>query len=224
MNPAQPGGPLPSPTPDQSQAPAPIPGPASSNSPYEFIMNPQKPSRKPVALVGGNPMLQRVAIVVGILAIVVIAGAVLSSVLSAGSKEKTAGLLAVAQQQTELIHVATDGANNTTTLPMQNLAQNVLAAVTSDNNALLDYMSKNKQKVTPQLLAATQSKTIDASLKSAQENNTYDSTFKDIVQTELNDYAIALQKAYKDGLGSKGKALLAKQFDSTKALLAASNN
>lgn len=187
-------------------------------------MNPQKPSRKPAALIGGNSTLQRVAVIIGIVAVVIIAGAILSSVITAGSKEKTAGLLAVAQQQTELIHIATDGATHTTTLPAQSLAQNVLASVTSDSNSLLDYMAKNSQKVSPKLLTAKQSTTIDASLKTAQENNTYDNTFKDVIQTELNDYTLALQKAYKDGLGPKGKVLLAKQYNSAKLLLTASQS
>jgi hypothetical protein len=224
MNPEQNGGQLPPPNQfPQPQSPGEIPPAAPSNNPYEFIMNPQKPKKPPV-LIGGNSTMQRILVVVGGLIVLVILAVVVSSLLTAGSKEKTAGLLTVAQDQTELIRIATDGTQHATTLPGQSLAQNVRASITSDNAALLDYMAKNGQKVTPIQLAAKQSKTTDATLASALENSTYDSAFKDIIQTELQSYSTALQKAYKANPGPKGQTLLSKQYDAAKLLLVASKS
>lgn len=222
MNPEQQGGQLPAPTPDQNQtqAPSPIPAAAPGGNPYEFIINPQKPQRK--VAIAGNSTMQRVFIVVGGLAVLIILAVVISSVLSSGSKEKTQGLLTTAQDQAEIARIAGDASLHATTLPVQNLAQNVQASITSDNTALVQYMAKNGQKVSPQMLAAKRSKTVDASLASAQENNTYDSTFKDILQTELTQYLRALTTAYKTNPGVKGKALLNQQYDAAKLLLAQS--
>lgn len=222
MNPEQNGGQLPPPNPNQPlQSPSPIPPGVPSHNPYEFIMNPQKP-KKPPLLVGGNSMLQRVLIAVSGLTLLVIVGVIASSVLTAGSKEKTAGLLAVAQDQTELIRVATDGTQHATTLPGQNLAQNVLASVTSDNAALLSYMSKNGLKATSKELSLKHSKSVDTTLASAVENSTYDSAFKDVIRKDLDAYGAALQKAIRANPGPKGKTLLSNQYAAAKLLFDAS--
>lgn len=222
MNPEQNGGQLPPPTQNQlPQTPSDILPVAPSNNPYEFIMNPQKP-KKPPLLIGGNLLLQRVLLVVGGLVTLAVLGVIISSVLTAGSKEKTAGLLAVAQNQTELIRIATDGTQHTTTLPGQGLAQNVLASITSDNAALLSYMSKNGVKASSKELALKHDKTTDHSLASAVENSTYDSVFKDIMRSELDAYGAALQKAARANPGPKGKTLLLKQYEAAKLLYDAS--
>lgn len=222
MNPEQNGGQIP-PTQNPQQPPVPNPTPTANPAGYnyDFILNPEKPTKPKVPLAGSST-LQRVLIVVGILTVVIILGAIVSSVLSAGSKEKTQGLLTVAQEQTEIIRIATDGTLHTTSVPAQGLAQNVQASITSDNVALIEYIKNNGQKVTKAQLGLKHSKTTDTSLATALGNNTYDTTFKDVIQTELTDYMVALQKVYKTNPSPKGKALLSKQYDAATLLKTAS--
>lgn len=222
MNPEQNGGQFPTtPNIQTPEGPSPTPAASPAGYNYDFILNPQKPVKPKVPLAGSST-LQRVLIVVGVLTLLIILGVIVSSVLGAGSKEKTEGLLTVAEEQTELIRIATDGTLHTTSVTAQSLAQNVQASITSDNAALITYMKSNGQKVTPAQLALKHSKTTDVSLTAAQENNTYDTTFKDVIQTELTDYMVALQKVYKANPGPKGKALLSKQYDAATLLKTAS--
>jgi hypothetical protein len=163
-----------------------------------------------------------VVIAIGGLFALIIIAAVGMSLISSGGKEKTAQLLAVVQEQTEIIRIATVATQHTTGVQGQNLSQNVEATLTSDNTALLTYLAKNGQKPTSKELAAKRSTTTDTTLSNAQENNTYDNAFKDVIQTELNDYVIALNKAYKTNPGPKGKALLLQQYNSAVLLQTAS--
>jgi hypothetical protein len=196
--------------------------PAPPQNPYDFIMNPEKPKKKPIPLAlpgGGNSLLSRIAIAGGGLLILIILIVIVSSLISSGGKEKTVNLLTVAQDQTEIIRVATVAAPLTTSIPAQNLAQDILATVTSDNGTLLTYMKVNGQKTTEVQLALKHSTTTDTTLTGAQQNNTYDSAFQDIMQTDLTSYMSALQKAYKDSPGPKGKSLLSAQYDAADQLL-----
>jgi len=200
------------------QQPMQAPPPSSGGGgDYDFIMNPQKPSKK--ILPTGNSLVQRIAIVGGGLVILLIVGIVFMSILSSDGSEKTENLLTVAQEQTELIRIATEGSKNATGLPAQNLAQTVQASITSDNSALLAYMNTQGQKVSKEQLAAKQDKTTDTTLTNAKASNTYDLAFKDIMQSDLTAYLAAVQKAYKDNPGPKGQELLSKQFDGAELLL-----
>ncbi len=201
----------------------PNPGPGMpGHNPYEFIMNPAPPPKKPLAL-PGNSLMHRIAIVGGIVTTLIVLVVVVLSVLSGGSKEKNTDFLAIAQQQTELIRVATAGSTLVTALPAQNLAQNVQASVTSQNNELLAYLKSNGQKISVAQLAAKRSKTTDDALAAAKSNNTYDAAFTAEIQTELDAYMNSLQKAYKLNPGPKANTLLSSQYEAAKLLKTASN-
>jgi len=96
QNMPQPSSPAPAQPTQAGQAPAPA---ASSQDPYDFILNPQKPAKKSM-LPSGNSMLQRVVLVVGGLTALVVIAVIFISILGAAGKEKTASLLTIAQQQT----------------------------------------------------------------------------------------------------------------------------
>lgn len=195
---------------------APQPGTPGHN-PYEFIMNPEKPAKKPVAL-AGNSLTQRLLIAGGGLVILIILVIVVASLITSGGKEKTTNFLAIAQEQTELVRIASDASTHVTSIPAQNLAQNVQASVASQNGELLAYLKKTGQKVSPAQLTLKHSKTTDATLTAAQENNTYDTAFKTVIQADLDTYMASLKKAYKLNPGPNGNALLSKQYDAAALL------
>jgi hypothetical protein len=220
MNPEQNGGQLPPQYPPQPQPPMQSPTPPpTGGDPYEFIMNPAKPPKRPIIPVKGGSLVRRIAVVGGGLVLLIIVGVVFAAILGSSGKEKTESLLTIAQDQTELIRVSTEASSHTTSLSAQNLAQGVQAAVTSDRGELLAYMNKNGQKPKPAQLAEKHSKTTDTTLQTALENNTYDIAFKDIVQSDLDAYMTALKKAYDANPGPNGKKLLSKQYDSAVLLL-----
>jgi hypothetical protein len=219
QNAPQPTGPNPvSPT---QQFPAPqqaAPGPDQ----FDFIFNPQTNTKRSVLPGSGSPILMRVLMVLGGLTLLVIAAVIFFSILGSGDKEKTTNLLTIAQEQTELVRIATDASLKATTLPAQSLAQNIQASVGSQKNELLKYMKDNGVRTSPVQLTLKHSKTTDTTLQTAKANNTYDTAFRQVIQTELDSYISSLQRAYKADPGPKGKQLLAAQYDGAVLLKKAS--
>lgn len=163
-------------------------------------------------------MPMRVAVVVGGLFVLLILFIIIKGLLSGGGN--TTALLNVAQQQEELIHLSTN-ANQQAGLSIdnQNSAVTTQASVTSAQGQLITYMATNGHKVKAKDLEKNVSANLDQELTTATSNNTYDSTYKKIMQSQLSDYQQSLQAAYKQTSGPKGRKLLTDQFNAAKLLL-----
>lgn len=193
--------------------------PKVEGTPYDFILHPQQPAKKPLPLpLATGSKTMRIAIFGGGIAVLIIVAAVLFSILgkNGGSFQP---VIAVAEEQTELVRVATQGVDHATDQKTQNLANNVLLGVGSAKNETLNYLKTNKQKVDSKVLALKHSKETDTSLANAQSAGTFDTTFIGILQNDLSSYSHSLQAAYKANPGPKGKALLSKQFNAAQLLL-----
>lgn len=190
--------------------------PAIEHSPYEFILNPQKPA-KPIAPLVPTSLPKRILLFAGVALVLIILFSVISSLLK--SSPSTAPLLAVLQEQTEIIRIATAGETAATTEPTKSLAYAVQLSVTSQNVQLNRYLSTNKIKMNQQLLAAKRSTTDDKQLMAAQQNGTYDQSLTGVIQKDLGDYQQALHAAYVAKPGPKGERLLSSQYDAAQLLL-----
>jgi hypothetical protein len=196
--------------------PAPPPQPHE----YEFITNPGKPPRQPLnnLLPGGASMPMRIAVVVGGLFVLLILFLVIKGLVSGGGN--TTALLNVAQQQQEIIHLSTN-ANQQTNLSItnQNSAVTTQASMTSAQTQLISYLGTNGHKVKSKDLEKGVSANLDQEFTTAIANNTYDSTYKQVMQSQLKNYQQALQTAYQQTSGPKGRKLLTDQFNAAKLLL-----
>lgn len=199
--------------------PNPTQTPPPTGDPYEFIMNPAKPPKKPAVNLGGQSTLQRVAIFGGGLVILIILVVIVAGLISSSGKAGTEDLVAVAQEQTELARVATDGTQNATSQATQNLAGNVSLSMTSANAQLLAYLKTTGQKVGTKTLTIKHTATTDTTLANAKTDSTYDTAFTTIIQADLASYTAELQKAFKANPGPKGKALLSSQYDAAQLLM-----
>lgn len=194
--------------------------PGGVDGSYDFIVNPLKPARKSLSLLpSGGSTLRRAGIVGAGLAILLIIVIIFASLLGGGSGGSTAALTTVAQEQTELARVATLGTAHASDQTTQNLAYNVSASLTSANGQLLTYLATNHHKLSTKALALRHSAQTDRSLAAALTDSTFDSTFTDIIQSDLNSYMQALQVAYKANPGPKGRALLNSQYQGAQLLL-----
>ena len=187
----QPNGPMPTPPPIQAQGGA---------NPYAFITNPGKAPKKGL-LPGGNSKQGRLFVVIGIavglLTIGVIAAVVISSI---GSSQK-ADWLSIAQQQQELIRVS-DLGSKAQSRDVKNLATTTNLSLLSSQATVNSLAKKNGAVVNTKTLALGKSSKTDAELKTAEQTNQFDKTFKEVLKQELNDYQRLLKKLY-DGSGSK---------------------
>lgn len=186
---------------------------------YDFIVNPQKPGKKSFSLLASDSSTLRRAGIAGAgLAILLIIVILFASLLG-GNGNNATPLITVAQEQTELARVASLGAQKASGQSTQNLANNVSLSLISANAQLLNYMAINHHKLSPKILSLKHSSQTDHSLEAALADSTFDSTFTDIIQADLNSYIQSLKAAYKANPGPKGRQLLSNQYNGAQLLL-----
>lgn len=204
------------PQPDMGQPP-------SQHGPqFDFIMNPEQPSKRGFNF-GGSSLLIKVGVIAGGILILVVLFSILRGVLG-GSSNMTAYTVVVQDQQ-ELIHL-TAGASTQQGLTTSN--QNFLAtastSLTSSQNKTLTYMSKNGLKVKPKVLTLKISKSTDDQLSAAASAGTYNATLKEVMNSKLKAYQRDLQQTYNQVNGKLGRAMLSDQFDQASLLITQLNS
>jgi hypothetical protein len=214
------------PQPTVPPPPAEIPPTGPADPDYGFIMQPPKPPRRGLnlpGLSGNSSPIMRIAIVLGILLVVVIIFVVIKGLFSGGGNKQA--LTTVAQEQQAMIHILTNGPGQDSQqqAPLSDASNNfsatAQASLTSAQQQLLDYMTINHMKVGEKQLVLKTNPAIDQQLTDAASNSTYESTFKQVMRDQLLDYEQALQTAYKQTTGPKGRALLSQDFDGAQLLL-----
>jgi len=201
------------PPPVQQITPQPMtttePAPDSAYPPgYDFIINPPKPARRAWRLPSGSSLASRALILSGGLLVLIIALIIIKNLI-AGSPSWLP-FVAVVQDQQELIHLASNaGTSQSQALSIadQNVAATVSLSVTSSQTSLSTYLANNNYKLGTKTLNLKVSASLDMQLTNAVAAGTYDQTFQQIIQTQLNNYANDLKLAYK-GAGTKGRVLL----------------
>jgi len=241
MNPEQPGGvpPQPSnepapavppvvpgqqfPAPGQPPAgqpvqfPAPPAEPHVDRTPYDFIMNPEKPGKVPLNPLGSSSK-QRVMVLGGGAVLLIIVIVILSSLFKGGGLN-AAPLITVAQEQSELVRVAAAGAQASSDDNTQAFAYSVQLSVTSDQQKLLSYLSSLHHTIKPEVLALKHSTDVDTQLANAQASNTYDATLRTVLQNDLSSYSQSLKAAYASNPGPRGDKILSDEFNAAQLLI-----
>ena len=178
---------------------------------YDFITNPSQPGRAPV--LGGGSMRKRILVVAAGLVILLVAFSIIKSILSSGGNE--AALLLVAQDQQALIHITTGaGAQPAIAIANKNSATTTKAVLTSQQSQLLSYLKKHKQTVFEVKLGLKISPRVDKQLADALASSTYDTTYHDIIKSQLTDYGLAIKAAYRATTGPNARKLLNAEYDS----------
>lgn len=178
-------------------------------------MNPGKPSRR--NLFAGSGTALRIGVVVGGILLLIIIFAVLKSLFSGGDTSLPS-LISVAQTQEAITQYTQNGLQNTVSQNAKNFAVAANLAVGSEQQQLLTYLQTNHHKVGNKTLALKTKQDTLTQLTNAATSSTYDSTFTDLMQTQLNDYATALKAAYAANPGPKGRTLLADDYKAVQLL------
>jgi hypothetical protein len=126
--------------------------------------------------------------------------------------------LAVAQDQQELITLTSGPSKyqpNQADLAAgyQNFITTTHITVGSSQAQLFTYLANNKQVIKPQLLILRESAAVNNQLAGSVASNTYQSTFQQVMASELNIYTADLRTAYKETSGLKGHALLSRDYN-----------
>jgi hypothetical protein len=182
------------------------------NNPYDFIVNPEKPARKPmVSLSGpGSGIGMRIAIATVIFVLIIIAATVVASLFK-GSGNST-NMTSVAQDQAELIRVTTlatqDQSNDISTQTTLYFAQNCDLSVSSEQQRLLAFLSKNGLKLSTAKLALKTNGQTTSALTNAAASSTYDTVFLNAMQGDMNTYIADIKTAYNASKSPTEKQIL----------------
>src|SRR5579885_2120742 len=178
--------------PPNQYSPPPSAGPPSN---YDFIFNPPQAPKKRFGLPSGNSTGQRIAIVSIGAFILLILFIILSSVLTSGSKTSTQTFINIAEEQAEIIRVATIGTQQSRGSDSKNLAMTVLLSMETTQQQTLALLTKNHHKLGTKQLAVKRNPQTDQALTSANLNNNFDEAFTQQMQTSLSTYRTDVKAA-----------------------------
>lgn len=208
----------------EPSAPSPSEGSQPATSPtepagqYDFILKDKpKPKKSLVPNLTNLPRSVRLAtaIILGFIVIFVLFVLVLGN--RATGSDKFIKIVAQAQEIVRVDVAAAQQAKKSDPVT-QNLISTSSAILASQQTELTQYLKNRKVKISKAGLNANLNKNTDAQLKSAAQNNNFDSAYLSYLKKELTSYQLALQAAHKSA-GKSGKAILSKDFDSIQILL-----
>jgi hypothetical protein len=204
--PPYPSPPLP-PTPKQQ----PMPQPGA----YDFIVKPLKPTTPKRSLPGlptPNSLLLRLAYAGGGLLILLILFVIAKGIIV--GKPKLDSFVSIAQDQQELIHLATNASTSTSgglSTGNQNVAATVQAVLGSNQIQITKYLSSNHLKTSVKTLGLRINTSLDTQLANAESAGTYNQVFQSTIDSQLVSYTNDLKQAYPEA-GTEGKALLSSDY------------
>ena len=128
--------------------------------------------------------------------------------------------LELAQDQQQIIIVAkTADEQPTLSSVNRNSAITTLSSTTTDQSATIEYMAKNGKKVKPKDLEKTVNPALTEQLTASVAAGTFDSTYKEVMATQLAAYSKNLKSVYEQTGGQNGRELLEKNYQNAQLLL-----
>lgn len=202
-------------------------------NPYEFITNPQKPSRPPLMSFSGgsgNGVGMRIAVFGGGIVILIIIMVALSSLLKGPSN--VPNMKVVAEDQAELIRVTTlatqDESNDISQSTTLYFAMNANLTISSAQQKLLAFLAAHGAKPSTATLALKTNNQTTQTLAAAAASSTYDTTFLTAMQGDMSSYMSDLKVAYAASKNPQEQQLLKGDYQSaqllTQELTSAQNN
>lgn len=188
---------------------------------YNFILNQQtaQPKMK-FSLGGGSSIVSRLLLYLGGFFVLLIIVVFVKNTLGGSSGINKTDYLTIAEDQQELVHVATEAiAQQGVDATTLETASTIEASLTSDQSRILAYLKTNHVKVNPATLNVKESKTTDSQLTSAAQSGLYDQTYTTIIQSQLSAYEADLQQTYNVSTGQVGKKLLKSEYSNAQLLV-----
>lgn len=164
---------------------------SSQGNPYEFILNPSQPPKNKKVGLKGNFFLTIGVIVASIIAVMIIAAIMINAL--APQKITAADLTGIAQTQNELLRISRQGSSDSTQQVTRNLATTIEYTMLTQQKQTIELLSKKGGSIDNKGLALKQNAATDQKFRTAKSTSTYDKTFTEIIQTELNNYAASLK-------------------------------
>lgn len=163
--------------------------PSQPSDPFAFLNNSAPVGQKPSPL-SPNTTKGRVILVSVIFGVILIGFIIFMSVLNSSKNANAAQYLEISQKQAEIIRLSTIAQAKADSLETKSYAATIKLAMTSsqtDINKLVTSHGVNKTQLNKKLTLSKNSQS-DAILDEADKNNRFDSTFKELINSQLNNF------------------------------------
>ncbi len=170
---------------------------------YEFIMNPQQQSSGPNF---AGP--QKLLMIVGLFAVVIVVVIVLFSVLFSGGASNRNALVEARADQIEMARVIELGIDDVVDVNLKRQFQTLLTSSTSDAQEIAALLATREVKVEPFELKASFNASVEDSLDEAKQKNDFDPAYEDAVAAAAGQYLQSLQRASSSAASTRESNLL----------------
>lgn len=191
----------------------------NSGNPYDFIVNPPKPPKKSVipSLGGGGSFTQKLIFILSGAVILIIIMWIIGNLLGGGGINVT-DITKLTQQQQEITRVAALGAESGRT-DVRNTAANAQLSILTQQQQWLRVLANEGVELKDDQLGLLENANTTQLLTNARANNTYDSTFLQILRSYLTEYSQALEANFAKATTDDEKNLLSTNYQQVKLLL-----
>ncbi|NBW28899.1 hypothetical protein EBR37_00760 [bacterium] len=199
----------------------PDPYKTTSNSNYDFILNPQKP--KKAFNIGGNSMQKKILAILSIL-IFLIVGFTIFKNLTTTKVLSISDLTNVVIEQQKIINlVKNDFISSNSTNQFSQAQINAIATINltipSEQKSLINYLKDSSYVIKSSTIGSVKTTSLDTQINNAAAAGNLTSTYNSIMKSELNNYLNYLSIGYNTTKGPKGKALLKQEYQNANTLL-----
>lgn len=177
------------------------PNPSNPDSQYDFIFNPEQPSRVSLLTLPGNKF-QKGLIIGGGIIVLIMLFAVASSFLSSSANAHTDKLVTLAKTQNEIIRIIDEADERVTDQNLRNLSLNTRLSVVSTNNQTISSLTARGKKLKDKELKVADPDN-DKVLSEGEQNSRFDETYRALLEQELSEYRQQLAAVYESGNASE---------------------
>jgi hypothetical protein len=189
----------------------------NQGSPYEFILNPQKPPKKKIGFGGNNFMFTLVIIIGGAVLFMIILALVLNAV--GGKTSSKTDLIGLTQTENELARVSQTAASGATQQTTKNLAVTIQYTMLTQQKKTLNVLGANGVKIGEKDLKLKQNALTDQQLASAKTTSTFDLIFSQLIQDQLESYANDIKTLHNRAASKTERDLTSDFYEQTQLLI-----
>ncbi len=164
-------------------------------NPYDYLLNPQVPQKKPFLFGSGKP--NKLVMAVFILVVLVLVFAVVAVFSALTSKDYDA-VIGLAQRQQEIVRVADLGLQKVQDPSTKYYVATLRGTTLSEQNDTTAFLKKKGVKLNAKQLALKKDADTDAALKKSEQDNSFDKTLLSALNDLVDSYHTAQKRV--DGI------------------------
>ncbi|HSW90949.1 MAG TPA: hypothetical protein VLF64_03040 [Candidatus Saccharimonadales bacterium] len=191
--------------------------PVAPSGQYDFIVNGS--NRPSESWLVHAPLKTRILVVGGGALVLLLVAWIVIALLSASGGTSARNLLAIAQEEAELVRISDGPAHNASLETTQNLASSTQLSVLSDEQSIITYLGTVNAAPTTTDLVKNRNTRTDSQLLAAKADGTYDQVYISIAQHQLTVYSQNLKRTFDATGNTTERQLLSAAYHHAQLLL-----